>query len=309
MVREVSVRAVLVALALPSIACYLLLVQSAGPRVSEEGSWTDVGSCPSCYNHENDPSGISITSYDLPDDPWWAGWAEVQKTRLAALRLACLQVRGARVKPFSKLLLFRKYLYNLLVDDRHRAIYCYVPKVACTNWKRLMMILSGRTNETDPLHISSHIPHEEGALTRLSSAKYKTSVLSYKLRTYTKFLFVRHPMERLVSAFRNKLASNSSSATDFRRRFGATILKVRRGVGAFRNISKADKGLTFAEFVYYLIERSYTGGLQSLNEHWAPYFDLCHPCTIRYDNIGCVVWMTEVLCWSYVGRIRFARRV
>ncbi|MPC39865.1 Carbohydrate sulfotransferase 11 [Portunus trituberculatus] len=153
MVREVSVRAVLVALALPSIACYLLLVQSAGPRVAEEGFM-------------------------------------------------------------------------------------------------------------------------------------ETSVLSYKLRTYTKFLFVRHPMERLVSAFRNKLASNSSSATDFRRRFGATILKVRRGVGAFRNISKADKGLTFAEFVYYLIERSYTGGLQSLNEHWAPYFDLCHPCTIRYDNIG-----------------------
>ena len=35
--REVSVRAVLVALALPSIACYLLLVQSAGPRVPDDG--------------------------------------------------------------------------------------------------------------------------------------------------------------------------------------------------------------------------------------------------------------------------------
>ncbi|XP_050730407.1 carbohydrate sulfotransferase 11-like isoform X2 [Eriocheir sinensis] len=255
MVREVSFRAVLVALALPSIACYLLLVRST-PHLAEE------------------------------DDPWWAGWAQVQRSRREALRLACLQFHGARVKSFSKLLLFRKYLYNLLVDDRHRAIYCYVPKVACTNWKRLMMILSGRTNETNPLNISSHIPHEEGVLTRLSSARYKTSVLSYKLRTYTKFLFVRHPMERLVSAYRNKLASNSSSATDFRRRFGSTMLKVRRGVGAFHNVSKAGRGVTFAEFVYYLIERSYTGGQQSLNEHWAPYFDLCHPCTIRYDNIG-----------------------
>lgn len=36
MVREVSFRAVLVALALPSIACYLLLVRST-PHLAEEG--------------------------------------------------------------------------------------------------------------------------------------------------------------------------------------------------------------------------------------------------------------------------------
>lgn len=35
--REVSFRAVLVALALPSIACYLLLVHSTNPRLAEEG--------------------------------------------------------------------------------------------------------------------------------------------------------------------------------------------------------------------------------------------------------------------------------
>lgn len=129
-------------------------------------------------------------------------------------------------------------------------------------------------------------PHNLHCSPSLPPPPPQTSVLSYKLRTYTKFLFVRHPMERLVSAYRNKLASNSSSATDFRRRFGTTMLKARRGVGAFHNASRAGRGVTFAEFVYYLIDKTYTSGQQSLNEHWAPYFDLCHPCTIPYDHIG-----------------------
>lgn len=49
-------------------------------------------------------------------------------------------------------------LNHLIVDDRHGVIYCYVPKVACTNWKRVMIVLSQSLSDQgtpyrDPLDI------------------------------------------------------------------------------------------------------------------------------------------------------------
>ncbi|XP_042204802.1 carbohydrate sulfotransferase 11-like isoform X2 [Homarus americanus] len=260
MVREVSARVVLLVLAVPSLVCYLLLVDN------------------------NTDHYHPLTTED-PEDLWWADWNEVHRSRRAAVHHNCLHARKGNVVSFSRLLSSRKYLYNLLLDERHKAIYCYVPKVACTNWKRMMMILSGRTNKVDPLNISSHVPHEEGVLTRLSVARIKSSLLNYKLRTYTKFLIVRHPMERLVSAYRNKLVINSTSAADFKKRFGVTIMKKYRKGSSAQKIPKNGHGVTFAEFVSYIVERKQESH-QSLNEHWASYVDLCHPCTIRYNIIG-----------------------
>ncbi|KAK8726690.1 hypothetical protein OTU49_009998 [Cherax quadricarinatus] len=288
MVREVSLRLILAVLALPSLICYLLLIDTTTvryhPLPTEHASQSPptVGSCLSCGL---DFAVVSDVPVEDPEDFWWADWDEVQRSRRAALHFACFHVKNTKVRSFTKLLSARKYLYNLLLDERHKAIYCYVPKVACTNWKRMMMILSGRTNKTNPLNISSHVPHEEGVLTRLSGTRMKSSHLNYKLRTYTKFLFVRHPMERLVSAYRNKLVINSTSAADFKRRYGVTIMrKYRKGVNAL-NVTKNGHGVTFAEFVSYLIDTR-QDSFQSLNEHWAPYVDLCHPCTIRYNIIG-----------------------
>ncbi|KYO28346.1 carbohydrate sulfotransferase 14 [Alligator mississippiensis] len=37
----------------------------------------------------------------------------------------------------------RTALKHILVSDKYRFLYCYVPKVACSNWKRILKVLDG----------------------------------------------------------------------------------------------------------------------------------------------------------------------
>lgn len=60
----------------------------------------------------------------------------------------------------STALLNRTMSHTILLPDR-QFLYCYVPKVACTNWKRILMLLTGKSNATDPLTIAHNKTHAQ----------------------------------------------------------------------------------------------------------------------------------------------------
>ena len=99
-----------------------------------------------------------------------------------------------------------------------------------------------------------------------------------KIKSYFKFMFVRDPLERLVSAYNNKFVLNN---TYFHKRYGREIVKKYR-----KNAGKHPKGndVSMTEFLMYL---SGTKD-EDMNEHWMSYYKLCQPCAVSYDFVGSI---------------------
>eukprot|EP00092_Neocalanus_flemingeri_P042887 GFUD01047082.1.p1 GENE.GFUD01047082.1~~GFUD01047082.1.p1 ORF type:complete len:166 (+),score=39.52 GFUD01047082.1:203-700(+) len=91
--------------------------------------------------------------------------------------------------------------------------------------------------------------------------------------TATSFSVVRHPFERLVSAFQDKIMNvgngDSYLAEDFRLQHG---------------------GPTFAKFVRKVINDAEHG---SFNIHWEPYISSCSYCSFNYTIISKLETMEE----------------
>ncbi|XP_044133213.1 carbohydrate sulfotransferase 11 isoform X1 [Bufo gargarizans] len=171
-------------------------------------------------------------------------------------------------------------LKHLVVDEYHEMIYCYVPKVACTNWKRVMMVLTGRGKYSDPMEIPANVAHVSSNLKTLN--QYSIPEINHRLKNFMKFMFVREPFERLVSAYRNKFTQKYN--TSFHKRYGTKIVR-RQRKNATQEALHNGNDVKFEEFVAYLID-PHTQREEPFNEHWQTMFSLCHPCHIHYDLIG-----------------------
>lgn len=108
--------------------------------------------------------------------------------------------------------------------------------------------------------------------------EYTSSEIVVKLRTYYKFLFVRHPLERLASAYRNKFVE-SYNLSMFNRIYGRYIV---RNFRKHETSQKMETIISFWEFIRYILE----GKDEVMDNHWRLYDDLCKPCLIYYDFIG-----------------------
>lgn len=170
-------------------------------------------------------------------------------------------------------------LDHVLIDEKHKILYCYVPKVACTNWKRIFLFLMGKVSSKDLDTFPSRKVHFKNLYKSIDN--YTVAEVLKLTQKYTKFIFVRHPFERLLSAYRNKLEQHYDSSKYFQARFGKYIIKKFRKNPTNVSLTKGDD-VTFSEFVSYLL----SSNPNFYNEHWQKMTDLCHPCLINYDFIG-----------------------
>jgi len=173
--------------------------------------------------------------------------------------------------------------HHLLYDDSKRIIFCYVPKSGCSNWKRMFAVLDGTVQANDTQRPSKDILQQVKKLQYLSQEERDK-----RLKSYFKFVFVRNPLDRIVSGYRNKVdvpikRANINHWPD--RMLYQMLRKYEKDKfykWAMTNFTSPDYRPSFEVFVQYLIDTK----LPSVNEHFRPFIELCHPCAIHYNFYG-----------------------
>jgi len=169
-----------------------------------------------------------------------------------------------------------KLRHNWIYSDEVGVVYCSVPKVACTTWKKIFQVFYGYYKHPLDIKVSKDKVHDLRYRT-FTSISAKDAGL--KTQMYYNFVIARHPLERVVSAFRNKLEKPFGSY--FQVAYGSKILRMFR-----KNLTpaeyKAGKGVSFIEFVNYILITS----MGNLDEHWRGMYSLCGLCGVKYDFIA-----------------------
>ena len=102
---------------------------------------------------------------------------------------------------------------------------------------------------------------------------YTEEERSKRLTTFFKFVFVRELLQRLLSAYKDRLIKHSSTTAEERQEI-VQALRPQDFEPERKNFVR------FQEFIQYFSDN------KTRNAHWQQYEKLCHPCVINYDFIG-----------------------
>jgi len=183
---------------------------------------------------------------------------------------------GSQIKSIG-LSYFTKY------EPNFHFLYCSIPKVASSNWKRTLIVLSydeekRKSTTIEDINSLKNV-HNNPAVKALTKVSGSPFYMPYA--NYYKFVFFRHPFTRMVSAWRNKFQPIHGKVNKyFYKNFGLKIMRITRkdkGVAAF--IKNKEPFLSFAEFIVGIRNRI-------IDRHWMPQSEICRPCDLQYSFVG-----------------------
>ena len=164
---------------------------------------------------------------------------------------------------------YRADRHKLLVNDDRGLSYCYIPKVASSTLKAIMIASVQKGNGNVTSHGSIGRVHEPDKL-REHGLRVAPLFKGHALTNYTNVVVLRHPFERMISAFHEKILGSKGPAYESRRN---------AITNAYRKRGKShSKPVTFGEFVDYVFAGH-------PNHHWSPYALRCHLCSIKYTHV------------------------
>ncbi|XP_058795957.1 carbohydrate sulfotransferase 11 isoform X2 [Phymastichus coffea] len=173
--------------------------------------------------------------------------------------------------------LHRPNAWEFLVNREHHLIWCNVFKAASTSWMYNFNLLAGYSAQF--LKASKAVPV---SLARQKYPRPTAEELARFLNDSVSFLVVRHPFERLLSAYRDKL--EHSLPHTFHSKLGSHIVAHYRAKSPKNAGKHGPRYPLFEEFVRWLLCEWKAG--QELDMHWTPITNFCTPCQVRFDVIA-----------------------
>ena len=184
---------------------------------------------------------------------------------------------------------------RMMSDEIHRILYCYMSKVGCTAIKTLIATANAiHLNVTPPSPYKIHYEGETGKVgfAKISTSRLTDEQIQYRIDNYFTFMITRHPMERLLSAYRDKVTIHAHTTPIRVSHFRVPVLQHVRPqlFSAVPNTSQSERERflddlgkqhqpSFEEFVQWIVEK------QIVNEHWLSAVNSCHPCAHNWSAI------------------------
>lgn len=195
---------------------------------------------------------------------------------------------------------------NILIDEVNNLLYCSIPKVASTSLKLALvktLIKNIRLNPKAKLHNDSHFLHSylnsssnsmhlnnfpvhvpkalnEVGLITLSQffKKHGRSNGQCILKRLKKFIVVRHPLKRLLSAYLDKFLNVKD-------RHKYKYIYLLKYILKNKSDNKTLKMIpNFGNFVDFITDHKVPCS-NRINSHWAPYWKICRAFQINYNYI------------------------
>jgi SAM-dependent methyltransferase len=187
----------------------------------------------------------------------------------AYIKLRYAQIQGGDLKGANETyqqMLLRRYVVN----QKYKIIYCPIPKNACTLFRTIMVKHSDAGEKYEK---SQHDIHKY--LVQNDTGVKLNDFLELKKSEYFKFVVLRNPFDRLVSAYLDKIAKRHKLAP-FVRDVVESVYNSLDQEPDYR------RSITFSQFVHYLVKTED----YSLNEHWRPQHTFLGEGMIEFDLIG-----------------------
>ena len=105
------------------------------------------------------------------------------------------------------------------------------------------------------------------------------------METYFKFIVVREPFERLVSAYKDKFLYPRPEDHLMLKYHGKAILNNFRPNASKRALEELND-ITFKEFIQYIVTKGSNETNRAMNWHWDNYENICGMCGVDYDFIA-----------------------